>query len=209
MHCPCDLLRPEGPAPHPQPNQAPRQGSFCLAFRQGKGGLTTDMPNRLYAISRIQPKPGIWCWQVAFRRRGRHYYKSFYDLHRGGPEKSLAAAIAWRDTQLAKIKALDMREFRQLLRATNTSGVPGVQFIRPKNQPLGSWQARLKLPDGKERTRTFAVGKHGHDGAFALAVAARAEFLAEVEDAPFLHHPAARAFEAERKAGTAETPGQE
>lgn len=110
-----------------------------------------------YAISRIQPRVGIWCWLVAFRRRGEHYYKSFYDVRCGGPEHSLADAIAWRDTQLAKAAALGKREFCRLVRSNNSSGVPGVQFIHPRNQPLGSWQARLKLPGGRELTKCFSV----------------------------------------------------
>lgn len=160
----------------------------------------------MYAISRIEDKPGIWCWRVCFRRRGKAHYKAFYDLQSGGPDKALAAATEWRDTQLARTQTLSKREFHQLARTTNRSGVPGVQFIRPKNQPLGSWQARLKLPDGKELTRTFAVLKHGYEGAFALAVAARTELLGLVEDRPYLHHPTAKRFEAKRAAHAAAEP---
>jgi hypothetical protein len=152
----------------------------------------------MYAISRIEAKPGVWCWSVHFRRRGKSYYKSFYDLQRGGSKKALAAAILWRDSQLALTQTLSKREFHQLVRTNNQSGVPGVQFIRPKNQPQGSWQARLKLPDGRELTRTFAVGKYGFDDAYQLAVDARKELLDQIEDKPFLQHPTARRFEKKR-----------
>lgn len=157
----------------------------------------------MYALARLQDKPGNWCWRVNFRRRGEFHYKSFYDRKLGGAEQALAAALAWRDARLAQTSTLSKREFHQLSRSTNSSGVPGVQFIRPKNQPLGSWQARLKLPNGKELTRTFAVLKYGDKGAFALAVAARTDFLGLVEDAPFLHSPAAREFAARHKTGKA------
>lgn len=143
-------------------------------------------------------EPGIWCWSVNFRRRGKAYYKSFYDLQRGGSMKALAAAIKWRDSQLALTQTLSKREFHQLVRTNNQSGVPGVQFIRPRNQPQGSWQARLKLSDGKELTRTFAVGKYGFDAAYQLAVEARKELLDQIEDRPFLQHPTARRFEKKR-----------
>ena len=163
------------------------------------------MPSPLphYAISRIQAKPGIWCWMVAFRRRSEHYYKAFYDVRRGGPEKSLAAAIIWRDEQLAKTQTLSQREFHQLVRSNNHSGVAGVQLIKPKNQPLGSWQARVKLPGGKEIMRTFSVLKYGDEGAFNLAVEARAELLGLVEDKPYLHHPTAKQSENNRVASEA------
>lgn len=77
---------------------------------------------------------------------------------------------------------------------TNTSGVPGVQFIRLRNQPKGSWQARHKLPDGRQRTKTFAVQKYGEREAFRLAVEARREMLDAIENTPYLHHPLAKAF---------------
>lgn len=154
----------------------------------------------LYALTRLEDKPGHWCWRVGFRRRGAFHYKSFYDRKLGGPDQALAAALAWRDAQLAQTPALGKREFRQLVRTNNSSGVPGVQFIRQKNQPLGSWQARLKLPDGKERTRAFSVKKYGPEGAFALAVAARAELLNDIDNTPCLYHPAAWEAEARRQA---------
>lgn len=48
-----------------------------------------------------------------------------------------------------------MREFCQQKRANNTSGVPGVHFLRPAKQPEGIWQARIRLPDGRKIHRTF------------------------------------------------------
>lgn len=85
-----------------------------------------------------------------------------------------------------------------MVRTNNQSGVPGVQFIQPKSQPHGSWQARLKLPGGKEITRTFSVLKHGYEGAFEQAVEARNELLGLVEDKPYLQHPIAKQFASER-----------
>lgn len=148
----------------------------------------------MYAISRIQAKPGIWCWAVAIRRRGKAYYKSFYDFRRDGSKKALAAAIAWRDRLLARTKTLSKREFRQLLRSDNRSGAPGVLFIRPKNQPQGSWQAKSRLADGRSIAKTFAVRKYGERGVFERAVAARADMLALIDDRPYVHHPTAKKF---------------
>jgi hypothetical protein len=166
-------------------------------------------PGAHYAISRLQAKPGIWCWAVAFRRRGKAYYKAFYDFRRGGSGKALAAAIKWRDAQLAKTQTLSQREFHQLVRSNNHSGVVGVQLIKPKNQPLGSWRARVKLPSGKEIMRAFAVSKYGDEGAFKLAVEARSELLGLVEDKPYLHHPTAKQSEQKRVASEAlKPPGQ-
>jgi hypothetical protein len=152
----------------------------------------------MYAISRIEVKPGVWCWSVHFRRTGKAHYKSFYDQKMGGSKKALAAAIEWRDDRLAKTRALGKREFHQLVRSNNQNGVPGVQFIRPGNQPQGSWQARLKLPGGKELTRTFSVKRYGYEGAFKRAVRARKDLLETIEDKPYLTHPTAKRYEARR-----------
>lgn len=156
----------------------------------------------MYAISRIEAKPGVWCWSVHFRRSGKSHYKSFYDLKMGGSKKALDAAIGWRDDRLAKTRALGKREFHQLVRTNNQSGVPGVQFIQPRRQQQGSWQARLKLPDGKELTRTFSVKRYGYEGAFKRAVKARQELLKTIEDKPYLVHPTAKRYEARRVGAT-------
>ncbi len=158
----------------------------------------------MYAISRIQAKPGIWCWAVHFRRRGKGYYRSFYDVRRGGSKQALAAAVAWRDRLLASTKALSMREFRQIKRTSNQSGAPGVLFIRPTAMPQGMWQARIKFPGGYQIAKSFGVKKHGERAAFRLAVAARTHMLELIDDQPFLHAKTARQFAA-RSAAKAKT----
>ncbi len=148
----------------------------------------------MYAISRHERRPGIWFWSVMFTRQGKRHYKSFYDMHRGGSENALAAAIAWRDEQLAKISVLTKRAFCQIKRTSNRSGAPGVYFIRPNNRPQGSWLARIKLPDGRQRTKAFSVKKYGENRAFKLAVEARRELLELIEDEPFLRDQVAKGF---------------
>lgn len=154
----------------------------------------------MYAISHIEAKPGIWCWAVSFRRRGKGYYRHFYYLNRGGSKKALAAAIAWRDRQLNRIRALSKREFCQIVRSSNRSGVPGVYFLQPRNHREGVWQAQLKLPDGRKLTRTFSVHKYRYQGAFDRAVAARRDMLRLIEDRPYLRHATAKAFAARKGA---------
>jgi hypothetical protein len=140
-------------------------------------------------------------WAVAFRRRGKLHSKRFYDLKLGGSDKARDAAVAWRDQKIAATKTLSYREFHQKKRSNNTSGVPGVHFVKSARQPLGSWQAKLKLPDGRMPTKGFSVRKFGDRGAFERAVAARWQMLELVSDKPFLHSGTARQFEARRRAG--------
>jgi hypothetical protein len=61
------------------------------------------------------------------------------------------------------------------------------------------WQARLKLLDGRQPTRSSAVKKFGNEEAYRRAVAARQQLLELVADKPFLHSPTAWRFEAQNK----------
>ena len=146
----------------------------------------------MYAIRRHRAAVKAWCWRVRFGRRGKMYSKTFYDLVCGGSKAAKAQAIAWRDEQLANIPALTLAEFHAQRRSNNQSGVPGVHFHKTTRQPLGFWQAKIRFQDGKSRAKAFSVRLHGYEEAFNLAVAARSELLADVENRPFLHHPVAK-----------------
>lgn len=146
----------------------------------------------MYAIRRHQATVKSWCWRVRFSRRGISYSKSFYDLACGGSKQARAQAVAWRDAQLAKIKALTLLDLHTHKRANNVTGVAGVHFQKTDRQPLGFWQAKIKVGGGKSTTRSFSVRQYGGDEAYRLAVAARMEMLAQVESRAFLHHPVAK-----------------
>lgn len=145
-----------------------------------------------YAIKRLQHDKGAWYWVVNFSRRGQRHSRRFYDTAHGGSRGARRAAIAWRDQKLAEVDVLGVLEFCQTKRSNNTSGVPGVHFLRPANQPEGIWQARLKLADGTKMIRTFSVRKYGEREAFRLAVLARTEMLGKAEDRPYLYDPLAK-----------------
>ena len=146
----------------------------------------------MYAIRRHRAAVNAWCWLVNFRRRGKAYSKSFYDVACGGSKKAKAAAVAWRDGQLARLEALTLLEFHKQRRSNNLSGVPGVYFHKTLVQPLGFWQANIRFQGGKRIARTFSVRKFGRQEAFRLAVSARSELLAKVENRPYLYDSVAK-----------------
>ncbi len=148
----------------------------------------------MYAIRRHRAAKEAWCWRVNFKRRGKAYSKSFYDLACGGSEKSKAAAVAWRDGKLAELEALTLVEFHKQKRSNNVSGVPGVHFHKTPRQPLGFWQATVRFHGGKRVAKSFSVLKYGRSKAFELAVAARSEMLAKVEDRVYLYDAVAKRF---------------
>ena len=150
----------------------------------------------MYAIKHLQADKGTWYWSVNFSRNGQHHYRRFYEPKYGGSDAALQAAIAWRDEKLAEARVLGVLEFCQKKRSNNSSGVPGVHFLTPAAQPEGIWQARLKLADGTNTTKTFSVQKHGKRKAFKLAVAARREMLQRAKDRPYVYDPLAKKFAA-------------
>lgn len=148
----------------------------------------------LYAITHQRASKGTPYWCVNFSRKGVSSYKRFYEPKYGGTDQALAAAVAWRDQQLAQLAAMTMVEFCAKKRSSNSSGVPGVHFLKSKAQPHGFWQAKLKLGGGKYLSRNFSVLYYGDKEAFDLAVSARKAMLANAEDRPFVRHPTAREF---------------
>lgn len=146
----------------------------------------------MYAISRLKRAKEAWQWRVHFRRRGILQAKGFPDLQHGGKKKALLAAIAWRDARMASTRPLSLREFNAMRRSNNTSGVAGVHFLKNRRQPLGYWQAKVKMPDGRKVHRSFSVRRFGERQAFKLAIAARIELLMRVPDRLYLRDRSAR-----------------
>ncbi len=151
---------------------------------------------QLYAITRLKAADNAWLWRVEFRRRGRLHFKSFYDLKLGGSDHALQAAKAWRDRMLAKAKVFTHREFHMQRRSNNTSGVSGVHFLRTDRQPVGAWQAKIKLPNGRAISKSFSIRRFGRRAAYRLAVAARTEMLKLVDQQPYLYDETAKRFAA-------------
>lgn len=146
----------------------------------------------MYALSHLQNHLGAWYWKVHFSRNRQIYYQQFLESQYGGSSQALKAATAWRDTQLAQVKALTVLEFCQKKRSSNTSGVPGVHFLKSTRQPEGFWQAKLKLAEGKYKSKNFSVLSNGYQAAYEMAVAARQDMLANAKDRPYLYSPVAK-----------------
>ncbi len=141
----------------------------------------------MYAIQHEQHEMGTWYWRVSYSRHGKRCSRCFYEPMYGGSAKALKAAKAWRDEQLSKEKVVTLVDFCQMKRTNNRSGVPGVHFHVSERQPMGFWQAKITVAGGKSRNRSFSVRAYGRRRAYKMAVAAREEMLAQVEDRPYLY----------------------
>lgn len=155
-----------------------------------------------YALTRLQDQHGAWHWRVLFRRRAKWHQRRFYDRDHGGDAGARKAARAWRDQQLAQVDTFTKLEFCQQRRGNNTSGVPGVHFLTSPRQPLGYWQAKLKLSGRRALHKSFSVKEYTYDVAYAMAVAARQAMLARQVDEPYLYAAVAKRKSKPLTAGT-------
>ncbi len=137
----------------------------------------------LYGIHRMtsgEPGDGMQAWRVQLSRRNQKYLETFADALYGGPDGALAAAKLWRDEALANAAApYTKREYAQHLRASNTSGYPGVRRVdnptEPKRGPY--WMAWVNLPDGSTKRKVFTIKAWGEAQAKSRAIAAREVLL--------------------------------
>ena len=139
-----------------------------------------------YAIRVRRGTLGI-VYRVSFTRAGTNVAALFRAREHGGARAALKAARAWRDKTAGELRPETKQEFSQRLRPDNTSGCAGV-YLKCQVVRRGDWSGeylhwQAQAPQGVTpfRSRSFSVGRYGFDDAYALAVAARAEFVAEVE----------------------------
>jgi len=87
----------------------------------------------------------------------------------------------------SELKLKTKQEYSRILRPDNTSGCAGV-YLKHQIIRRGAWSGeyvhwQAQTPQGliPFRSRSFSVARYGFDDAYALAVKAREEFVAEVE----------------------------
>lgn len=142
-------------------------------------------PDPFYAI---RTRKGAWgtAYRVSFTRHGKNVSKLFRTRDFDNARAALKAARAWRDSMTQSLLPETKQEFSQRVRPDNTSGCPGV-YLRRQLVRRGNWSGeythwQAQAPQGVKpfRSCSFSVDRYGFDGAYELAVQARAEFVAEV-----------------------------
>ncbi len=124
-----------------------------------------------YYIYRIKLKRGE-AWRVLVPG---HKEKHFNDDKLGGREKSLAAAVSYRDSLASGVK----KRAPYKVKGKSPSGVPGVS----KYMDRGVWRG-WKVSWGKppQQRRSFPLGDYGsYEKALAAAVAFRKEKEREMD----------------------------
>ena len=125
---------------------------------------------------------------MTIQRRGVIYRRHFSDGTHGGKTKSFSAAKLYRDEVIARHRPFSMREYANIRKKSNRSGVVGVcRYCAsetrdlPEGQQRWFWVASWPLPTGQRKRVKFAVNKYGEEGAFKLALKARRQAMREME----------------------------
>lgn len=132
-------------------------------------------------------------WEVALVRNRKRYQKYFANSRFGGRDSSLAEAKAWRDHVSRSMPCVTRAALSQLIRRHNTSGYPGAYLMASKRKTEKGerkhwmWQARTPQEVVPARTKSFSISRYGDDEAFALAVAARQEFVEQLGGRQWMH----------------------
>ncbi|MBL8480898.1 MAG: AP2 domain-containing protein [Rhodocyclaceae bacterium] len=143
----------------------------------------------VYGISRVDNEASrTHGWLVTIQRRGTIHRKHFSDGVFGGKQKSFNAAKAFRDEIIEKYPPFSLREYSNIVKKNNKSGVVGVcRYCAsetrdlPEDKQRWFWVASWPLPDGKRKRVKFSVNKYGEDTAFKMALKARKEALKKLE----------------------------
>ena len=143
-------------------------------------------PEEWYAI-RIRKGARGTTYRVSLTRAGATIAALFRAGDYGSDQAAATAARAWRNQATNTMKCESKQAFSQRLRPDNSSGCAGV-YLRTQRIKRGNWVGEYAFwqavtPDGikPRRTRSFAVERYGYDGAYGLAVQARAEFVKELD----------------------------
>jgi len=142
----------------------------------------------MYGITRVDDETHrTHAWRVSLRRRRKMHVKNFPDIKYGGRRKALRLAQRYRDEVVRQYSPLSRREFSNIMRRNNQSGVVGVNRratgYRLKNGRMRYscfWDAIWPTKLGECETAHFGVNKYGEKGAFERACAARVRGLKRV-----------------------------
>ena len=122
------------------------------------------------------------CWRVVVRRHSRTYRKSFSDGQYGGSEHALRAAQLYRDTLIQAHPPLSRLASGARLSKNNHSGISGLTRVdrvelsgRPQRRLC--WEAHCPMGQGRAKRKRFSIRKYGEEGAYQMALAARAAAL--------------------------------
>jgi len=111
-------------------------------------------------IRRIDnPHTHTHCWHVFIQRRGGVITRHFSDGIHGGEKLALHSALCFLREIDRSQPPLLRKEYADILRKNNTSGVPGVS--RHESNGKKFWAARWPTGVGQSKSAKFTIRKYG------------------------------------------------
>lgn len=134
-----------------------------------------------HAIYRVDDERRlIYGWMVRMDRCGVRYRELFSDEVCHGKDAALAAARAFRDDILARQAAASPRAGAEPKYTEGASSIAGLSLHctketrhLPEAEQHWFWRASWVTAQGEKKRKDFPILKHGEQGAFTLALAAR------------------------------------
>lgn len=135
-------------------------------------------------ISRIdQPEKHNHGWFIRLTCKGRSYSAFCSDKKCGGKAKGLVKARAIYAKLVKEHPKMTRKEFAQVVRRPNKTGIPGVtklvKLVQGKKYTF--WQATWSPEPGVVAKQAFSVDKYGVAKAKALAIRSRKAGLAKMK----------------------------
>lgn len=147
-----------------------------------------SMSDEMYGISRIDSERyNAHAWRVSLSRRGKRYVKNFTDKKWQCQDTALQKAKEYRDQLLLKYPPLSRKEFCNVKRRNNKTGITGV-YRYSKNYKLKDgtimeswyWEANWPAKTGESICKSFSVKRYGESLAKRLATQARVDGMQSV-----------------------------
>ena len=162
------------------------QGQVCHGYRivridhePVQRDLIVNKPSRTPGICRIdQPEKHNHGFFVRMQRRGKIHSAFFTDKRHGGRAPALAAAQKHQRKLAAKLGEpvrMSRRQFAQLPRRNNSSGIVGVRrvLVRRVRSVRKYWMATWSPKLHVVAKKAFSVNRYGSRKAKQLAIRAR------------------------------------
>jgi len=143
----------------------------------------------MYGISRIDDDVyRTHAWRVSLRRHGKALVRNFADKKCGGKRKALQMAKLYRDQLLASHPPMSRKEFAEIRRRNNNTGITGVYKYAKKyllkdgrERATWYWEANWPTVRGESANANFSINEYGEAVAKQLAIRAREEGLKKLK----------------------------
>lgn len=149
----------------------------------------TETSEKMYGISRVDDDIyNTHAWRVSLCRYGKRLVKNFPDRKFFGKREALQKAINFRDQLMSEHPPISRKEFCNVKRRNNKTGITGVYKYRKTYQLKDGtiketwyWEANWPDAEGESISKSFSTKTFGEELAKQMAIRAREEGMSKVK----------------------------